>query len=69
MFRYFISFFLFIHRYTDKLKLYVALSSMKEWDTIHNKFDLTMFYDHMVRIMKDNSDDEWYRDLMLTLNR
>ena len=65
----FLSFFINIHCYTDTLKLYVALSSMKEWDTIHNNFDLTMFYDHMVRIMKDNSDDEWYRDLMLSLTR
>ena len=42
---------------------------MKEWDTIHNNFDLTVFYDHIVRIMKDNGDDEWYQDLMYTLTR
>ena len=36
---------------------------------VHNNFDLSMFYDHIVRIMKDNSDDEWYRDLMLSLAR
>jgi hypothetical protein len=57
------------HRYTDDVKLYVALSSMKEWDTVHNHFDLTVFYDHIVRVMKDNSGDEWYQEIIQRLTR
>jgi hypothetical protein len=64
-----LSFFSYIHKYTDELKLYVALSSMKEWDTVHNHFDLTVFYDHIVRIMKENSLDEWYMEVIQHLTR
>jgi hypothetical protein len=63
------SFFTNIQRYTDELKIYVALSSMKEWDVVHNHFDLTVFYDHIVRIMKDNSDDDWYQGIIQRLTR
>jgi uncharacterized protein DUF6698 len=64
-----LSFFTHMHRYTDELKLYVALSSMKEWDTVHNNFDLTVFYDHIVHIMKDNSGDEWYQEIIQSVTR
>lgn len=64
-----ISFISHIQLLFDKLQLYVSLSSMKEWDSFHNYFDLTVFYDHMVRIMKDNSDDEWYHQLIRSLTK
>ena len=42
---------------------------MEEWDTVHNHFDLTVFYDHIVRIMKDNSGDEWYQEIIQSVTR
>jgi hypothetical protein len=51
------------------MKLYVALSSMKEWDTVDNYFDLSIFYNHIVQIMKDNADDRWYKEIIQTLAR
>jgi hypothetical protein len=65
-------FFIFtpIHYYcTDEIQLYVSLSSMKEWDTVHNNFDLSVFYDHIVRILKENSGDEWSQVVIRRLTR
>ena len=56
-----------IQLFFDNLQLYVSLSSMKEWDSLHNYTDLTVFYNHIVRIMKDNSDDEWYNQIVQNL--
>jgi len=42
---------------------------MKEWDSVHNHFDLAEFYDHLVRIMKDNADSDWYLDLVRRLTQ
>ena len=64
-----LSFLSHIQLIFDEQQLYVSLSSMKEWDSIHNHFDLTVFYDHIVRIMRDNCDDEWYHKIIQNLTK
>jgi hypothetical protein len=45
-------------------QLYVSLSTMKEWDSVHNGFDLSIFYDHLVRIMRNTIDSKWCKGIM-----